>query len=300
MCGLFGYTFKKPAGLRLAIVLSHYADQRGGHAYGYLSPGSGKVVKGLGGVLRHAGRIASMAQVMAHTRYATQGANVVENAHPFKRGDVTLAHNGQVYNGGEQYAVDSMELAERVACGLPIDDLAGYGVITWHKTAKKGRIYLAKLTDSGQVSVAMTKRGPIYASTRDAVESACEAAGLTIKHWYAISTGTVYFLDVSGLYTTGEPELRMSDKYTYSGFEWEGGTANTIDLSGPSDDGAVDRDSMEWDLQCIGYSAGELAGLSDLEVAEAWERETEPLPFTVQERRDAMAKWERGEVGGMS
>lgn len=309
MCGLFGYILKKPAGTRLAVLLAHYADQRGGQAWGYQHPTSGAVTKGLKRIMRHSKHLAQLSQVMAHTRLATQGANVVDNAHPFTFDAITLAHNGQIFNGSPKYTVDSMELADRVANGMALDDLEGYGVITWTNKAERGKIYLCKMTESGSIAVAKTVRGTVYASEKSAVASACEAAELKIKHFYQIDVGTVYFLDGSGVYTTALPKLTLSARSSrFSGTEWLDGQKWTrgedgvyrmggksaaesiVDIGGRPDEwfsegvtktdnewlqepSEMTREMLETDLLTVGYTKEALEAQSFSDLCEAWEFE---------------------------
>lgn len=296
MCGLFGFAFKQRPGIQLTALLADGMDARGGQAWGYLNALNGHTVKGLKRISRHARRIGMLSHCMAHTRYATQGANTVMNAHPFEaigvRGKIVLAHNGQIYNGAPSYAVDSMELADRVAAGLASEDLRGYGTVTWYEYRNPRRIYLARLTDSGALSVALTSRGPVYASTKEAVEKSCEMARLKIMQFYSVAVGVVHYLDSSGLFTTNRPHVKLSQAgYADS---WRGGvvtrdmwakrfsTDEKKDEDLPIIDGGLVvedaglRAQIEKDLCDVGYSPDALAGVSTGELCDAWDREFSP------------------------
>lgn len=229
MCGLFGYAFSRQPGAAVVAMLAHQMDNRGGQAWGYLNALNGDTTKGLKRISKQVRRLGLLSHCMAHTRLATQGDNTVANAHPFAYegpgGGISLAHNGQIWNGDKRFEVDSMELAYRVAMAKQFDDLQGYGVVTWYNRAFPKRIYLAQVSDSGSISVALTSMGVLYASTKKAVEEACEMAGLKIKQFYAVTTGVVHYLTQKGFYATELAPLKLAGLST--GREWERGNVIT-------------------------------------------------------------------------
>ncbi len=141
MCGLFGWrgnlNIKERIALSTALCLGNH--ERGNHSWGAGYTDTGRrwgIDRGVGSIIPFATIIAQYRNVMAHTRHATKGAHTIENAHPFSRGNVHLAHNGVIYNSHEfektePHQVDSELIATRIAKGETLEDLRGYGVITW-------------------------------------------------------------------------------------------------------------------------------------------------------------------------
>lgn len=78
---------------------------------------------------------------MGHNRAATIGKRTAENAHPFKYGNVTLAHNGTLsYANSDlvhpnKYPVDSMAIADSISKYAPkdvLEDIDGAFALVWH------------------------------------------------------------------------------------------------------------------------------------------------------------------------
>jgi glutamine phosphoribosylpyrophosphate amidotransferase len=109
MCGLSGYSGKDPVSIGLFNTLMLVNESRGGHSTGMYSDSSKTTLRGVMKVedfildkgylkLIRGGR-----QVIGHTRFATMGSHVVENAHPFRFGpsgrwEIIGTHNGWLFD----------------------------------------------------------------------------------------------------------------------------------------------------------------------------------------------------------
>ncbi len=229
MCGLAGWAgIPAKSRYNLTRALGVGIDARGRHSIGYVSDGRivGRALGTWADVAPSMIRTASGGETaLLHARYRTGGKINVQNAHPYtimRKGRIVLhgAHNG-VLDGTEDTAkkyrrhhtVDSRELFELLADGRieEINDLEGYGVVTW-TTPNSHDIRLAKLTDSGEISVCRLRDGGIvYASTEDILIDALVAAELVPEDVYELETGRVYRISPAGITTTPIDGLTVQD-----------------------------------------------------------------------------------------
>ncbi len=228
MCGLGGYVGINDPVSRLAFVssLGVGIDSRGGDASGYVS------VNRSNGAIYHAKRVgtwmhakrkftkrASLGDMsIMHARWATCGDKKMQDqAHPFeikREGKTKLfgAHNGCIWNAEESasinerdFSVDSKELFELMADGDidGIQDLDGYGVITWFVPGAN-HINMVRLSGHSEIVVVSLKSGGIaWASTWAILQDALEFAHLEADYEFAVpDIGRIYQFRDGGVYKT--------------------------------------------------------------------------------------------------
>ncbi len=247
-CGLSGFvgvaSEDKVKQLMLIFGLADGIDDRGGHAAGYVS-----ITGGNGGDLRYARKTGVWTKArmrflegavgdicMMHSRYATCGdKNLASNAHPFaiKRGGrVRLwgAHNGAVPDSwdsakknGRTISVDSEEifnlLADKDYKG--IQDMAGYGVITWIDSDHRDYVNLARLSESSEICAASIKGGGVvWASTQKILERGLQTSDLEIDNNYQLDKiGQVYQIRSEGIFYTDITGVQLGSYTKWSKYK---------------------------------------------------------------------------------
>lgn len=227
MCGIFGWHLSKAARISiaqreaLAASLAASNTSRGGMSWGTYSLLRSKAgVLETPEILREVGPMDAVRGistlgladvVMAHTRYATKGAITKENCHPYVVGDVTLAHNGMIYNHEEMdrkhkrtCAVDSMHLAHHLAERLPFTDLEGYGAIQYVRAAEPGEVHLSRMA-GGQLAICGlggrgAPWGTAWSSDAAHLHAALSGAGVTYFPYEVLKQGRVYVASADGVF----------------------------------------------------------------------------------------------------
>ena len=256
MCGIFGWQWKKdkmPSYAQravLAVMLAVGNDKRGGHSWGVWTPSG--VRRALGKAAPRLRPFASESMLFGHTRYATHGSTSKKNAHPFTVSlpdghKLTGAHNGIIYNHYElnkkyerKFEVDSQHIFKHLAEELPLTELTGYGTAQYARTDSPERIYLAKLTAGGELSVVETMHGLVWSSDYNHLELALECAGVEEIDVYKLEAGIRYFAEAGEFWKeSSEPVMAINpsaktDKRTSGGDTkygwWRGGSVESTQL----------------------------------------------------------------------
>jgi len=243
MCGLAGWSWAPnivPIARRqaLAIGLALASAERGSHAWGTFLWRNGpesKVRRGVGSIENADLAIVARADTAyLHTRYATVGENLKENAHPFTVGRIVLAHNGGVFNHaaldtayGRHCAVDSQHLACHLAEGKSFADLEGYGAIEYANLDDPGVIYLCRMA-GGELTILQVldgkKRpiGVVWASEEEAAATALDTAGLSWRPYAPMEEGTTYRVIGGVLQLTREPARKLAGRRIAEVQDWAG------------------------------------------------------------------------------
>lgn len=264
MCGLFGWDFsvnrgrngigrRQRAVLAASLMTANLA--RGKDSWGLFDLLAGERVVGIGEIIDGipATALSERELVLCHTRAATSGAITVENCHPFDIGALVGAHNGIVTNHGELnkkygrgFAVDSQHVFAHIAESLPLEEIQGYGAITYtRRDSDTRRIKLCRW-NSGELSVWKVAGGVIWSSARSAIERALKQAGIYSRKDvvpYSVDADSLYYVEGGTLYKTeltfkfGERGVRTWTRDWHDDTEWsrgygcgfQGNSAATVD-----------------------------------------------------------------------
>ncbi len=177
MCGIAGYICTRdevdPRLATATTVLGLHMRERGKHSWGITD---GHEIKKYKGDLMESydGQFIGSRVILLHTRHATTGAQTAENSHPFLIDGAIGVHNGMMYNHKEiadkyniTYQVDSEVLLNRIINYGDISEIEAYGAVV---IFQDGLMYIGKF-NGGQMSLAKTDFGWVWASTPEAVKN---------------------------------------------------------------------------------------------------------------------------------
>jgi predicted glutamine amidotransferase len=161
---------------------------------------------------------------IGHTRKATTGKVVEQNAHPFDMGDVVGAHNGMVFNHEElnylydrDYAVDSQHIFGHVADGIgTFADVEAYGAISFTSKEGPSGIYLGTFNE-GELAVAnVPEVGTFWSSDVRHLDMALSSMRFHKVRYYKLREGACYDVEPNGLWLNSMELDFASPWRTYS------------------------------------------------------------------------------------
>lgn len=173
----------------LAYLLAEFNDSRGGQSYGMWTKKD--VMKRMGQFWDEPNRKANRMFIgnwqpntnnwlAGHSRWATQGALIVENQHPFTSGEYTLAHNGMVDVEGytvTDHAVDSGRIVQAIDKHGVVDGLAKVSGSCGLLVSKGEHLFTFR--GNQDLSLAQGRWGIAISSDKEHLVSALSRVGLT-------------------------------------------------------------------------------------------------------------------------
>lgn len=265
MCGIYGFDFTPNANISkarkatLITALTIANEDRGGQSWGAYLPehGDDGLMKRVGSITDErsgldVGHLVRARIAMAHTRYATRGANTEANAHPFVLGDGWVGqHNGVVGNYGDldkrygEEPVDSIHLLKAVAGTnpIPLSEINVYGSVQLVPESRD-RIYLGRMNGGQLCIVELPRIGIVFTSDEDHMKVALRLAGLSDRAIYLkVDEGVLYVTYNGEIFVHDQNGLKVGsyNRVSYGTWQSVGGAATA---SKPASSYTVPRSSV--------------------------------------------------------
>jgi hypothetical protein len=210
MCGIAGYVANSAESAeklkKIFALMGVFMESRGHQSWGWTNGTEIDKHKGelqaTFDIDKHGGALTAA----IHTRWATTGAVIAENSHPWKfeheGRSIIGMHNGMIYNHKEltkKYEreatapVDSQHIFLHILEGRDLSELEGYGTIFYWEDDK---VWFGRFS-GGDLEVAQTEYGVVFCSTRWAIVNAFNMMGESgkIKAWFQIDQQKFYYID---------------------------------------------------------------------------------------------------------
>lgn len=198
-------------------------DDRGGDSWGYYQ--NDQIIKGLGTAARGVDidELSKGQSLILHTRKATVGEKTIENAHPWRIGNLVGLHNGGVSNHHAMSAkykrnhlqVDSQHIFAHISEDLPLSELSAYGTIVYTDTSYGLDTIWTQRFNGGVLSAAGIKdlnqpglTDVFFCSLSDALISALDMAKVDRYVGLRMDEGVLYHI-TDGMYYGSVPEIKL-------------------------------------------------------------------------------------------
>lgn len=160
--------------------------------------------------------------MLFHTRAASTGAVTVRNAHPFKVVSsvktIVGAHNGIISNHfalkskykRDAVEVDSEHIFLHLAENKDVGEIDGWGSIVWYEYPtghpEEKTLYFSRFSHEAlHIAVLATPdHETVYASTKDAIETACKLNGIEIESFWKTTINEKYTIINNKLMKVGD------------------------------------------------------------------------------------------------
>ena len=218
--------------------------------------------------------------LLGHTRFATEGAIVKSNAHPFRVGDVVGAHNGCVYNIKEmqskldkQCPVDSQLIFKSIDSNDNIQDaVKDFDSDFALSFVKKNPmvLYLCRETNRPlHVAYIPELKTLFYASESSFIDDALAMHNIKTDV-YSLNKNTLYAFDTSKFDDIKTNVEKTLFKYESRTYQWNinryptstyGTYKSTLDYAQEVELGYDDDDESDWSKSWLNDEATELANI---------------------------------------
>lgn len=140
--------------------------------------------------------------IIGHNRYATTGSIDTNSAHPFTHKNITLVHNGRIYNTNEKkngVSVDSESFTIDLANSEDdfksvISDIKGAAALVWYN--KKTKLLHMYRNEERPLSLFKTPFGWVLASEMDMGTWILGRTKTTVTEKRSLIPGTLYTVDL--------------------------------------------------------------------------------------------------------